>query len=216
MIASFKRCMDLVASTLALVLLSPLLILIALLIRLYSRGPVLFTQQRIGRDRKAFRIYKFRSMVDRDPDTIDQIAEGVSVTGRDPRVTRMGRFLRATSLDELPQLLNILKGDMSLVGPRPVLPEQMEVVPEAYRRRFDVRPGLTGLAQVRGRRTLGWIEQLQYDAEYAKRYGIFLDLWLILMTFYVVVGRKGIYGGAGKNWREYREELREKEAEKSS
>lgn len=214
MTAIVKRCFDVIASSVAIFLLSPLILLIALLIRLDSAGPVFFTQQRVGKHQNGFLIYKFRSMQNRPPEAIDQIAEGVIVTGQDPRITRVGRLLRATSLDELPQLFNILKGDMSLVGPRPILFEQLEVVPGDYLSRFSVRPGLTGLAQVRGRRSLGWLEQLQYDAEYARRSGFFFDIWLMFTTVYVVLGRKGIYGGSGKNWREYREEKRALEAEK--
>src|SRR5699024_5485469 len=116
---------------------------------------------------------KFRSMVYRPAEAIDQHAERVVSVGHDPRITRAGRFMRATSLDELPQLFNILKGDMSVVGPRPVLMEQVEVVPPGYRKRFSVRPGLTGLAQMRGRRGLGWLRQLAYDAEYVEKRSFF-------------------------------------------
>jgi lipopolysaccharide/colanic/teichoic acid biosynthesis glycosyltransferase len=152
-------------------------------------------------------VIKFRTMIERDPDSIDQHAERVISEGNDPRITRAGRILRKTSLDELPQLWNILVGDMSVVGPRPVLIEQVEVVPQEYAVRFNVRPGLTGLAQVRGRRSLGWLEQLQADSEYAQEYGFFYDLGLILRTIYVVATGKGVYGGGGQNWRTYRDKI---------
>ena len=202
-----KRAFDIVSSGAVLLLAWPVLLMLALWVRLDSAGPALFRQQRIGIDEQPFRVLKFRTMVDRDPDAIDQHAEEIVSAGRDPRITRAGQFLRATSLDELPQLWNIFTGDMSVVGPRPVLPEQLEVVPPEYRRRFRVRPGLTGLAQVRGRRTLGWLEQLQADAEYVDRQGFFYDLGLILRTVYVVLARKGIYGGEVQNWRAYRDQL---------
>src|SRR5690606_3670345 len=124
-----------------------------------------------------------------------------------PRITRAGSFLRATSIDELPQLINILKGDMSVVGPRPVLMEQKEVVPPGYLKRFNVRPGLTGLAQVRGRRSLGWLQQLAFDAEYVGKQNFFYDLNIIFTTVKVVLTGSGIYGGEGLNWRAYRDSL---------
>ncbi|PYG00005.1 lipopolysaccharide/colanic/teichoic acid biosynthesis glycosyltransferase [Thioalkalivibrio sp. ALE21] len=204
-----KRLFDLLSSGLALLLLSPLLLGIAMAIKLDTRGPVLFRQQRIGRGQKPFRVLKFRTMVDRDPDAIDQHSEQVVSEGEDPRITRVGRFLRATSLDELPQLWNIFRGDMSVVGPRPVLPEQVEVVPRQFMIRFEVRPGLTGLAQVRGRRTLGWLQQLEADAQYILRRGVLYDLWLILRTVHVVATGRGVYGTPGQNWRAYRDSLQQ-------
>ncbi|MFQ3788191.1 sugar transferase [Halomonas sp. A29] len=202
--AAMKRSIDIAVSAVALLVLSPLLVLIALLIRCETPGPALFVQRRVGRNLVPFRIYKFRTMQDRDATVIDPLAEGVIRSGDDPRITRIGRFLRATSLDELPQLLNILKGDMSLVGPRPVLIEQIEAVPDEYMRRFTVRPGLTGLAQVQGRRSLGWLEQLALDVRYTERAGIGFDLWLMLTTVYVVLTLKDIYGSTEQNWRQYR------------
>ncbi|WP_018860482.1 MULTISPECIES: sugar transferase [unclassified Thioalkalivibrio] len=209
--ATLKRLFDILSSMAALLLLAPLLLLIAIAIRLDSPGPVLFRQQRIGLDGQPFRVLKFRTMVDRDPDSIDQHQEQVVSTGVDPRITRVGRWLRSTSLDELPQLWNILRGDMSVVGPRPILPEQVEVVPPSFASRFSVRPGLTGLAQVRGRRTLGWVQQLEADTEYAAQHNLLYDLGLILRTVYVVLTGQGIYGEAGINWRTYRDSLRNRQ-----
>lgn len=209
-----KRAFDMAVSAVLLLLLAPVLLLIAVLIRLDSRGRVFFLQRRVGQGRSEFRIVKFRTMVERDPDAIDQHAEVVVSGGVDPRITRVGRFLRATSLDELPQLWNILRGDMSFVGPRPVIPEQLVAVPQEYMCRFDVRPGLTGLAQVRGRRSLGWLEQLAADAEYVRDHSFIYDLKLMLLTVYVVLTAKGVYGEEGQNWRAYRDEIqaRQKQA----
>lgn len=202
-----KRLFDIISSAAVLLVILPLLLAVALWIKLDSRGPVFFLQQRAGLGGKPFRIFKFRTMVHRAPDEIDQLSEQVVSAGRDPRITRAGRLIRATSIDELPQLINILKGDMSVVGPRPVLMEQKEVVPPGYMKRFDVRPGLTGLAQVRGRRSLGWLKQLAFDAEYVEKRGFFYDLGIILITIKVVLLGSGIYGGEGLNWRAYRESL---------
>ena len=133
--------------------------------------------------------------------------------GHDPRITRVGRLLRVSSLDELPQLWNVLMGDMSLVGPRPVLPEQLDAIPEHLRTRFTVRPGLTGLAQVRGRRSLDWLQVLEADAEYAREASLALDLRILLRTVLVVLRREGIYGGEGENWRTYLARARAEAAE---
>ncbi|TVP50595.1 MAG: sugar transferase [Halomonas sp.] len=204
---SVKRLIDIIGSAAGLIVLSPLLILVAVWIKLDSKGPVFFMQQRAGLGGQPFSIFKFRTMLYRAPETIDQHQEQVVSAGYDPRITRAGRFIRATSLDELPQLINILKGDMSIVGPRPVLMEQTEVVPPGYKKRFSVRPGLTGLAQVRGRRSLGWLQQLAHDAEYVDNQSLALDLKILLLTVKVVVTGSGIYGETGLNWRTYRDRL---------
>ncbi|HDZ47797.1 hypothetical protein LCGC14_0107030 [marine sediment metagenome] len=202
-----KRCFDFAASLVALVIFSPLLLIVALWIKLDSKGPVFFMQQRAGRGEQPFKIFKFRTMLHRAPNEIDQHQEQVVSAGHDPRITRAGRFIRATSLDELPQLINILIGDMSVVGPRPVLMEQTEVVPPSYKKRFSVRPGLTGLSQVRGRRSLGWLQQLAFDAEYVDKQTLVFDLKILLLTVKVVLTGSGIYGEAGLNWRTYRDRL---------
>ncbi|MFO8030692.1 MAG: sugar transferase [Cyclonatronaceae bacterium] len=199
-----KRLFDIVSSFLALLILSPLWILLAVWIKLDSPGPVFFRQKRIGRARELFHVLKFRTMTHRDPDIIDQHAEQVVSAGADRRITPAGRFLRLTSLDELPQLWNILKGEMSLVGPRPVIPEQLEVVPHWFEDRFRVRPGITGLSQVRGRRSLSWEQQLEYDVDYAREHGLLRDIRIIIQTFWVVLTARGIYGDESKNWRAYR------------
>lgn len=202
-----KRLFDITASAIGLIVLSPLLLLIAVWIKWDSQGPVFFMQKRAGREERPFKIVKFRTMLHREPDEIDQHQEQVVSAGHDPRITRVGRFIRATSLDELPQLINIFMGDMSVVGPRPVLMEQTEVVPPGYKKRFNVRPGLTGLAQVKGRRSLGWLQQLGYDAEYVDKQSLTFDLKILLLTVKVVLTGGGVYGGAGLNWRTYRDRL---------
>lgn len=213
---TIKRLFDILSSGVALLVLSPLLLLLAIWIKLDSKGDIFFTQKRIGKDQKPFRMVKFRTMIQRDADSIDQFKEGVVSGGEDARVTRAGRFLRRSSLDELPQLWNILRGDMSVVGPRPIIPEQLEAIRPQYMDRFKVRPGLTGLSQVRGRRDLDWILWLEADCEYAANYGLIYDLRLILRTVAVVFTGRGLYStGEGRNWREVLEEIRAEKGERS-
>ncbi len=207
---AYKRLFDILSSSLALFILIIPMLVIALWIRLDSPGPILFRQIRVGRNGKKFSILKFRSMWHRNSEAINQNTELVVSTGKDSRITSAGRILRATSLDELPQLWNILVGDMSVVGPRPVLPEQVEVVPDQFRKRFRVRPGLTGLAQVRGRRSLSWLDQLAADAEYVDCRGFLFDLWIILRTFVVLLTGRGVYGNESQNWRAYRDLVKTK------
>ena len=202
-----KRAFDIVVAGVGLVLVAPLLALVALAVRLDSPGPVFFRQRRIGRGLVPFEVIKFRTMTHRE--RIDQHSERVLEGNDDPRITRVGRVLRVTSIDELPQLINVLKGEMSLVGPRPILPEQLEVVPADRMSRFDVRPGITGLAQVKGRRSLDWMEQLAYDVDYAKSPGLWRDLGILLLTVKVVLTGSGVYADASKNWRAYRKQVQE-------
>ena len=203
-----KRSADVLLSGIALLLLAPILLLLVLLIRWDSRGPAFFRQQRVGRFQRPFLVLKFRTMVDRPAEEIDQHCEAVVSSNRDPRITRLGRWLRITSLDELPQLWNIFRGEMSFVGPRPVLQEQLEAIPPEFLSRFQVRPGLTGLAQVRGRRSLPWLKQLEADAEYVSRCSLWLDATILVRTVWVVLTGRGIYGDETKNWRAYRDQLR--------
>jgi len=193
-----KRLMDVIVSGLALVLLSPLYLAIALTIKITSPGPVLFTQERSGRDRRLFRIYKFRSMyVGADAakgDLSSEIAGPLFKIRNDPRVTPVGRFLRKTSLDELPQLINVLLGDMSLVGPRPFLPLETEQIRGWASRRFDVRPGLTGLWQVSGRNDLPFEELCRLDYAYTASWSLWWDLLILWRTpSTVFVTREGAY-----------------------
>lgn len=198
-----KRTIDIVISAAAIAAISPLMILIAVWVKLDSRGPILFKQKRVGLNQKVFRIYKFRTMIDRDPDSIDQMAEQVIATGRDSRITPSGKILRGASLDELPQLFNVLRGEMSLVGPRPVLEAQLEAIPSKNLDRFEVLPGITGLAQVRGRRGLGWLSQLEYDSEYVHTKSTARDFIILIRTVSLVFGQEGVYADETKNWRAY-------------
>jgi len=180
---------------------APLLALLALWIRLDSPGPVLFRQARLGRDAVPFELLKFRTMRTGIDDELPQAQRAVVSSGDDPRITRAGRFLRKTSLDELPQLWVVVRGRMALVGPRPILPEQRRAMPAWAEVRFQVRPGLTGLAQVKGRRSLGWIDQLRWDRVFVRRDSVSLRAWIVLRTFGVLFRPETVYGDPGKNWR---------------
>jgi len=176
-----KRLLDLVISVLALGIFAPILGFVVVLIRLTSSGPVFFVQNRLGLHGKVFQVYKFRTMVDR-PRTPDH-----EIIGRDPELTCIGYWLRRFKLDELPQLFNVIKGDMSIVGPRPALPGQLTEYDDLARRRLKVRPGLTGLAQINGNILLSWSERWQYDATYVDNLSFWLDMKIILRTIAVVL-----------------------------
>ena len=184
-----KRLIDIVASAIGVVLLSPLLILIAVVIKLTSRGPILFCQDRVSRGAGIFKLYKFRTMV---PGAVNMGA-GLKVTDKDPRITPIGGVLRKTSIDELPQLFNVLKGDISLVGPRPTVPQHLEYYGDFERRRLEVKPGITGLAMVRGRGSVPWSVRIKYDVEYVDNFSLWLDLKILLETVWVVLARKNVY-----------------------
>ncbi len=183
-----KRLFDFVLSLMALLMLWPVLVVIAIAIRLTSSGTAVFTQTRAGKDGRPFTIYKFRTMrLEADP-------YGVSPkNGEDPRLTRMGHFLRETSLDELPQLLNVLQGAMSLVGPRPLYVSQMDEWDEPQKKRLKVRPGLTGLAQISGRANLTMEQKLELDVQYVEMQSFTFDLQILWQTLYQVLGRDSIY-----------------------
>lgn len=193
-----KRLMDVVLATLAVSILWPIWALAVILIKLDSPGPILLRQRRVGRGGRIFQYYKFRTMVDSaDPDISDRLPkEGLdrsllSPPGRDPRVTRIGCVLRKTTVDELPQLLNVIKGDMSLVGPRPDMPEIVAHWPEEFQARHLVRPGMTGLAQVNGRSNLTHSQKLRYDLEYVRYHPLSRDLAILLKTVRVVASKEG-------------------------
>ncbi|MEO7364876.1 MAG: sugar transferase [Sphingomicrobium sp.] len=180
-----KRLLDVVLSALLLVVLMPVLLLVGLLVIMTIGRPVLFTQKRPGLGGRTFKLIKFRSMSDaRD-------AQGELLSDAQ-RLGTVGRSLRATSLDELPELVNVLRGDMSLVGPRPLLTEYLPLYSENQRRRHDVRPGLTGLAQISGRNALGWEEKFAFDLRYVDDWSMALDLKILAATAWQVVARKGI------------------------
>ncbi len=198
-----KRALDLLIAGLALLILLPLVILVALAVKLSSPGPVLYGHQRIGHGGKTFRCWKFRSMV---PDgaaileayfEADPKAREIWNTDRklqnDPRVTRIGAVLRAFSIDELPQLLNVLKGEMSIVGPRPVVQEELDTYGGAAALYLRTRPGITGLWQVSGRSDLGFRQRITLDADYVTNWSLSLDMTIILRTVPVVISAKGSY-----------------------
>lgn len=179
----FKRSLDFTLSLIALLVLSPLLIIVAILIKIGSEGPIFFRQERPGKDQKIFKVYKFRTMV---KDAVKQQKVGVEVIGSDTRITPFGKFLRRFKIDELAQLINILNGDMSIVGPRPTLPEYIEQYEEWELKRFDVRPGLTGLAQINGNIYLDRQEKSVYDVKYIENINFINDIKIILKTVAIV------------------------------
>lgn len=187
-----KRIFDFALSLISLIILLPILLIISIIIKLDSKGPVFFKQERLGKNGKVFLIYKFRTMVDNAED----IGTGLFTNENDPRITKIGSFLRKTSLDELPQLINVLKGEMSIVGPRPPVPYypyKYEDYSDEQRLRFSVLPGITGYAQVNGRNEVEWDERIEYDVYYAKNWSLVLDIKVILKTFKIVFRKEGIY-----------------------
>lgn len=178
--AYVKRLLDLVLSAVALLLLSPVILVVAILVRCNLGAPVIFCQERPGKDEEIFKLYKFRSMTD----ACDAYGE---LLPDELRLTRFGRFLRSTSLDELPELWNIFKGDMSIVGPRPLLVEYLPYYTEEERHRHDVSPGLTGLAQVNGRNNLSWEEKFAYDLEYVENVSFAMDIRIVVLTIFKVL-----------------------------
>ncbi len=194
-----KGAVDRVVAALALIVLSPVLLAIAAMIKLDSRGPVFFRQTRSGVGGAPFQLVKFRSMVDDAEDLLIDLTDKNESGGvlfkirRDPRVTRLGRILRRLSIDELPQLWNVLTGEMSLVGPRPPLPSEVEMYAEDARRRLLVKPGLTGLWQVSGRSDLSWDESVRLDLYYVENWSFVLDLTIIARTVGAVVAGRGAY-----------------------
>lgn len=183
------RIRDLLIASVLLLVLLPVWLLCALAVRWSSPGPVLFRQRRLGRHGQPFRLLKFRSMYDNAPDLRN--ADGSAYTGDDnPRVTRVGRFLRKTSLDELPQFLNVFRGDMSLVGPRPDQVDQLRFYTETEKRKLNVKPGITGLAQVNGRNNISWERRKALDVEYVDHQSFWLDFIILAKTIPYVLLRK--------------------------
>ena len=189
-----KRILDVLLSALALVLITPIWIVVAILIRIESRGEIFFRQERVGKNQKTFKILKFRTMIS----GAQNVGSGLFSYENDPRITKVGQKLRQWSLDETPQLINILQGEMSIVGPRPPVIGELEIegtLPENYEKRFSVLPGITGLAQISGRNSLNWNEKIQFDLTYVekfKRLGIIVDLSIILKTVYIVISRQNV------------------------
>ena len=192
-----KRCLDFVLSLIALVFLSPVLLIVAVLVRIKLGTPVIFKQERPGRNEKIFRMYKFRTMTDQKDSEGRLLPDEI-------RLTPFGKKLRSTSLDELPELFNILKGDMSIVGPRPLLVRYLPLYNERQRHRHDVRPGFTGLAQVNGRNSISWEEKFEWDVKYVEKLSFGLDVKIILQTVKTVLKREGISSGTSVTMEEFK------------
>lgn len=185
------RAADVAIAATVLLVLSPLLAAIAVLLKLDSRGPVLFKQIRVGRYERPFQLYKLRTMtLGSDP-----VGVGTKLEGDDPRITRVGRWLRRLSIDEVPNLINVLRGEMRIVGPRPTIPSQVALFSDRQRRRHDVRPGMTGWAQINGRVGLEWGERIELDIYYVEHRSLTLDVLILARTAWQVVSGKGLYTG---------------------
>ena len=182
-----KRILDLILSLMALILLMPLMLIIGILVAINLGTPIIFKQKRPGKDEKIFTLYKFRTMTDEKDERGKLLPDS-------QRLTKFGKFLRSTSLDELPELINILKGDMSIVGPRPLLVEYLKLYNEEQKHRHDVRPGLTGLAQTSGRNAITWEEKFEKDIEYVHNISFIGDVKIIIKTAIKVFKREGISG----------------------
>ena len=193
----FKRLLDIVLSGLALIVLSPVLLVTVILVRTKLGSPVLFCQERPGKGEKIFKMYKFRSMTDARDENGDLLPDEV-------RLTKFGKLLRSTSLDELPELWNIFKGDMSIVGPRPLLVKYLPLYNEEQRRRHDVRPGLTGLAQVNGRNAISWEARFALDVRYVSHITFLGDVKIIFATVGKVFKRDGIHAENAATMEEFR------------
>lgn len=197
-----KRIIDVVVSAIGLVILFPIFVAIGVLIKFDSKGPVFFVQERVGKDGEIFKAYKLRTMVD----NAEKMGLGYEITKNDDRITRVGKHLR-WGIDELPQLINVFKGEMSLVGPRPALSYQVEKYSEREKRRLEVKPGITGWALVNGRNKLSWPERIKLDIWYIDHWSLWLDLKILFKTVWVVVfKREGIYGKDGVT-RDYEREV---------
>lgn len=191
-----KRIIDIIGSLIGLILLSPILIIVGILIKFESKGPIVFTQKRVGKDGKEFDMYKLRSMVVNAEEIKEKLKEQNEMSGPmfkmkdDPRITKVGKFIRKTSIDELPQLVNVLKGDMSLVGPRPSLPNEVKEFETWMLKRLNVKPGLTCYWQVMGRNNIDFEDWMKLDVKYVNERSFCLDIKLIFKTFFVLFGDK--------------------------
>jgi lipopolysaccharide/colanic/teichoic acid biosynthesis glycosyltransferase len=184
-----SRALDLLVASLALTLAAPLLALAAILIKLESRGPVFYRQRRVGRGGEPFELWKLRTMVP----GAESMGAGIYVVEGDPRITRTGRLLRRFSLDELPNLINVLRGEMTIVGPRPTVQEQVDRYTDRQRRRLEVKPGITGWAQVNGRTSLPWPERIELDVWYVEHRSLRLDLRILARTIRMLATGHGLY-----------------------
>ncbi|HSD77968.1 MAG TPA: sugar transferase [Solirubrobacteraceae bacterium] len=193
-----RRVFDVVAASLALVASSPLLLAAIVAIRLESPGSPIYRQRRVGRDGEPFDILKLRTMVT----GAERFGRGLAVSEGDTRITRVGRLLRRTSLDELPNLVNVLRGEMSIIGPRPTVPVQVDRYTERQRGRLSVKPGITGWAQIHGRTTLPWDERIELDLWYVEHRSWRVDLQILVRTARMVLGGHGLYRGDVPAWRD--------------
>jgi lipopolysaccharide/colanic/teichoic acid biosynthesis glycosyltransferase len=191
-----RRGIDVMGGTLALIVTAPVMAVAMLAIRLESRGHPIYRQRRVGLDGSPFDLLKLRTMVD----GAEHVGAGLAINADDPRVTRVGALLRRTSLDELPNLLNVIRGDMSFIGPRPTIPVQVEQYTERQRGRLRVRPGITGWAQVNGRASLPWSERIELDLHYIEHRSLGLDLRILWRTVAMVLGGSGLYKGETGGW----------------
>jgi lipopolysaccharide/colanic/teichoic acid biosynthesis glycosyltransferase len=191
-----RRAIDIAVSATALVVASPLLLAAMLAIRLETPGDPIYRQRRVGRDGREFDVLKLRTMVQ----GAEHVGAGLAVNENDARITRVGALLRRTSLDELPNLLNVLRGEMSLIGPRPTLPHQVAGYSERQRGRLAIRPGITGWAQVNGRAALPWSERIELDLYYIEHRSLRLDLEILRRTPGMVLGGSGLYKGQTGGW----------------
>jgi exopolysaccharide biosynthesis polyprenyl glycosylphosphotransferase len=191
-----KRLIDLILSILGIVFLSPIMLIIDIAIKVESKGPIIFSQDRVGKDGKFFKMYKFRSMVINAEELKEKLLSQNEMSGPmfkmkdDPRITKVGKFIRKTSIDELPQLFNVIKGDMSLVGPRPNLPKEVAQFSDYHKLKLKAKPGLTCYWQVMGRNSIGFEEWMELDIKYIRERSIWLDIKLIFRTFFVLFGDK--------------------------
>ena len=195
----FKRIIDIIGAGLGLILLSPIIAIVACAVKFTSKGPVFFSQKRVGKNGELFEMYKFRSMVVNAEELKENLEEQNEMSGPmfkikdDPRVTKVGKFIRKTSIDELPQLWNVLKGDMSLVGPRPSLPKEVEQFDNWMFKRLTVRPGLTCYWQVSGRNNIDFEDWMKLDVKYVEERNIWIDIKLIFKTIFVLFGDKNAH-----------------------
>jgi lipopolysaccharide/colanic/teichoic acid biosynthesis glycosyltransferase len=189
-----KRIFDILASGISLIVLLPIFAVIGIFIKLDSKGPVFFVQERAGKDGKIFKAYKLRTMIQ----GADKLTKGIIFDEKNPYITKVGKFLRRTGFDELVQLINVFKGDMSLVGPRPTLPYQIRNYNNIQKKRLSVKPGITGWALINGRNSLTWTKRIELDLWYIKHWSIWLDIKILIFTVYVVIKGEGLYPEKGR------------------
>lgn len=193
-----RRAIDIILGTLGLIVAAPVIVMAMLAIRIESRGHPIYRQRRVGKDGQEFDLLKLRTMVD----GAEHVGAGLAINENDPRVTRVGAFLRRTSLDELPNLLGVVRGELSFIGPRPTIPVQVAQYTERQRGRLAIRPGITGWAQVNGRASLPWSERIELDLYYIEHRSLALDLRILWRTVSIVLGGSGLYKGQTGGWQD--------------